>query len=252
MGLAPVANAQFAALTGSVRYPSGGAPVNAKVCFTLLNYEPNVPRVLGIAILTQQRNFCVSIDASGEVPAGTNLYRNDVITPANTQWRVDHIWNGRQQHSAIYTVNTSTLDLDTATPSSETVTLTTGIPSIRIFECNVATAATTWTCTHSLLTQFVGATVYSSATPPKLIVPDDVEATSTSVTTITFVVATAGRAVIIGGVNLNLDPDTNAIVANPNAAQAVVGDFTLTVAELLACRVNKIRYVDGTLFPQTR
>jgi len=250
IGLAPVANAQYASVTGSVRYPSGAAPVNAKVCFTLLRYEPNIPRISGTAILTQQRNFCVNADTNGEIL--TNLARNDVITPANTQWRVDHIWNGRQQHSAVYTVNTATLDLDTATPSSETVTLTTGIPSIRIFECNVATAATTWTCTHSLLTQFVGATVYSSATPPKLIVPDDVEATSTSVTTITFVVATAGRAVIIGGVNLNLDPDTNAIVANPNAAQAVVGDFTLTVAELLAGRVNKIRYVDGTLFPQTR
>lgn len=72
------------------------------------------------------------------------------------------------------------------------------LESFIAFEHTQAAASTTWTITHSLgtLTPVVDCWVDIAGTDTK-IMPDTVTATSTTVVTITFSTAYAGRALVV-------------------------------------------------------
>ena len=59
------------------------------------------------------------------------------------------------------------------------------------------TAATTWNITHSLNTTSIQVQVYDATN--KLLIPDEVEATTANTATVTFGTAQSGRAVIVTG-----------------------------------------------------
>src|SRR3990167_6809291 len=108
--------AQTATVTTSVRTPAGGVPANSQVCFSLQRFQPNIPKVNGVAVINQARSFCVSPDVNGDV--STALYRNDNITPSGTDWRVEYKQNGIVQSAAHYTIAAASVDLTTLAPNT--------------------------------------------------------------------------------------------------------------------------------------
>src|SRR3954469_7000309 len=92
--LPTLASAQ-STVTGHVKLPDTTAPANARVCVTLGNFKPNVPRVIGTGQLVSTANYCVTPAADGSY--SFSLYANSTITPVSTNWRVDFLIGGIQQ-----------------------------------------------------------------------------------------------------------------------------------------------------------
>ncbi len=225
--LLPAASfAQTATVTGHVLYPSNGAPTNASACFTLLGYKPNLPRVVGIGTIIQQTNFCVSA-SSVDGSFSTTLFQNPSISPATTSWRVDLLWNGQQQSSATFNVNTSPFNLDTATPLAVVPTASSGTIVTSAYVCATPIAATTWVCTHNLNDSLPVVEIWNPAgvlLDPTGANTYTVTATNANTITIVFNSAQAGNARIVSTAPLNIatnQPD--AIVSHPVSPQTIHG-----------------------------
>lgn len=218
-----------ATVTGHALYPSGAAPVNASVCFTLQNFKPNLPRLTGTGVLVHQQNWCISpstVDGSFSTPVD----RSDFITPAGTYWRVDYLWNNIQQSSANFLINTSPFNLDTAVPLSQIPPIGPNQIITQVFSCPNPGPSTTWTCTHNFNDVNVEVETYNIS--GAAIYPDTVTVTSPNIVTITFVVPQAGLAVILHGAqNISIATNQpNAIVSNPIAPQTIQFGQPLTLA----------------------
>lgn len=76
-----------------------------------------------------------------------------------------------------------------------------GFPSTipRSFAATFASQST-WTVTHNIGTTDVLVIVYDANSPRRVIIPDEIETTSTTVVTITFNQLTSGRVVVMGAV----------------------------------------------------
>jgi len=61
-----------------------------------------------------------------------------------------------------------------------------------------AIAAASWTVTHALNTANVVVQIFDDSTPPVLIIPDSIEITDANTVTVGFLVATAGKAIVLG------------------------------------------------------
>lgn len=227
MLMAPgLVHAQTATVTGHVLFPSGGASTTAKVCFSLQNFKPNLPRVASTGIIVQQTNWCITPATDGSFSAP--IFRNDLMLPIGTFWRVDFLWNGIQQSSATYIINHSPFNLDTETPLSQSVPVG---PNQIINLCvpfQQVSPTTTWTITHNENDNvvFVTAVDLNGHT----IFPDDVDTSNPNVAVITWITAQAGRALVCHGGAVSIATNQpNAIVSNPIGPQIINTGQTLTI-----------------------
>lgn len=242
--LLPVAAwSQTATVSGHLLNPDGSAPTNAKVCFSLQQFAPNVPRISGTTAIIQMRNFCVAastVDGS----FSTVLYRNDFVSPAGTFWRVDYFYNGIQQSSASYLVNAATFNLDSATPLSTTPLAGPNQLITQSYLCSQPTAATTWSCVHNFNDKNVVFEVYDLT--GKRIFPDLSTVTDSNTVTFSWVTAQAGSAVIVHAGSIAIATNQpNAILSNPTGAQTIQAGQSLTVAATAAfANINNVIFAD--------
>lgn len=103
-------------------------------------------------------------------------------------------FNGTEAQGVISVVGASGIVVDII-GQVMTITAANEIP-----RCYAETFAslTTWTVVHNLGTTDISVTVFDDATPPRVIIPDSIEATDANTATITFNIAQAGRTVIFG------------------------------------------------------
>lgn len=150
-------------------------------------------------------SFQVSVDGgltfNNLVTAGNVVTSVGVIGDANLVGDVDFaspasgfivIQDTADASPLLWSVNTLGLSGLWSFPSN-------GFPST-MARCFAATftSQSTWTVTHNIGTTDVIVIVYDAGSPRKVIIPDEIETTSTSVVTITFNQAISGRAVVIG------------------------------------------------------
>ena len=76
-----------------------------------------------------------------------------------------------------------------------------GFPStiVRSFAATFS-AATTWTISHNISTADIVIACYDASSPRKFLIPDDITLTDVNTVTVSFNVAQAGRAVVMGAV----------------------------------------------------
>jgi hypothetical protein len=216
-----------ATVTGHTIFPSNGPASNASVCFSLQNFKPNLPRVVTTGTIVQQQNWCIVPAADGSF--STPVDRNDFITPSGTFWRVDFLWNGLQQSSANFLINSTPFNLDTATPLSQIPIVGPNQIVTQVFSCPQLTANATWVCTHNFHDTNVQVQTFDLA--GKVIYPDTVVDTSPNVVTITFVTAQAGLAVIVHAGSVAIATNQpNAVLQNPTGTQSINGGFSFSVA----------------------
>ncbi len=216
-------------VSGHLFTPAGAAPANGSVCFTLQNYQPNVPKVSGTAIIGAQTNFCVSVNTSTGV-FSTSLYGNDVIeaggVTGNTRWRIDFIVNGRQQSSAVYNITGTTYNIDSATPVSTLPAATSSSVSTQVYVHTQASAATTWTVNHGFGDPNTVCTFFDNASPNQQLFPDTVKLTDSNNVTATFSVAQAGRAICIRASSFTFSTQTinDVVVKTSTGNQLITGN----------------------------
>jgi hypothetical protein len=256
--LVPVVASAQTTVTGHVLLPNTTAPTNAKVCFTLTNFSPNVPRVIGTGAIVAQRNFCIPPAADGSF--STSLYGNNVITPTSTNWRVDLTFNNIQQSSATYLINHSPFNLDTETPLSATTPAGPNQVVTQAFPFTQLVAATTWTIPHNFNDPYT--TVYVTDTSGNQIFPSTTNCRANpNICTLTFVAPTAGFATAMhaGGINIATS-QPNVVLQNATTPQSVLQPFTVlgnlaatagqNIANLYS--LNNFRIVDGQKYPTTQ
>jgi hypothetical protein len=94
--LPSAAFSQTATVTGHLLNPDSSVAPNSKLCVSLQNFKPNVPRI-ATGVVVNPTGWCV-VPTAGLIP--TALFQNSAITPAGTYWRFDFYLNGQQQSSA--------------------------------------------------------------------------------------------------------------------------------------------------------
>lgn len=126
------ASAQITA-SGNALLPSGAAPANGKVCFSLQNFRPNIPRVTGTGTIVSTTTFCVPVNTSTG-SYSTNLYGNDVITAGTqtggTRWRVEFYVGGILQSAATYNVTGASYNFNTASPDTTALIPAPGVQAV--------------------------------------------------------------------------------------------------------------------------
>lgn len=231
MLLPTAVHAQTATVTGHIQFPSGGASTNARVCFTLQNFKPNIPRIVATGIIVQQQNWCVTPAADGSISA--SIDRNDLISPVGTFWRVDYMWNGVQQSSANYLINHTPFNLDTEVPLNQTVPAGPNEIVIACYPFLQSSPATTWTITHN--ENDANVFVQTNDLNGRAIFADTTDISNPNVTTITWIAAQSGRALVCHGGSINIatnQPD--AFVKNPIIPQTVNAQPTTFQGLILA------------------
>ena len=229
LGFPLLAQAQTATVTGSARFPSGGNPTRASVCFTLDGYKPNQPRVIGSYVLINNTNWCINADSNGDY--SSTITRNDFIDPSGTTWLVDHKYNGLLQSRARYNIASSTFDLDSAVSIDSAPAAATTSVIAQGYVHTQASAATTWTISHNFNNQNAVCLFFDASN--QLIWPDTFVLTSSTVATATFVVAQAGRAscIVAGSFSLISSSLAGAVLTTPTSDQVIAGNFKLTVED---------------------
>lgn len=238
-------------VSGHVKLPDTGAPANAKVCVTLLNFSPNVPRVIGTGAIVVTKNYCITPAADGSYTF--NIYGNNLITPAATNWRVDFLVNGIQVSSATYLITHSPFNLDTEVPLSASTPAGPNQLVLNVFPFTQLTPATTWTIPHNFNDANTLALV--SGLNGNDIYPDTKNCrTDLNNCIITFVTPTAGFAVVVHAAAINIaTSQPNAIISNSSSPQTiqqpltVTGNLTATAGQnsLTAYNINNILTVEG-------
>jgi hypothetical protein len=222
------ASAQTATVTGHALNPSGSAASNASVCFSLQNFKPNVPRVVGTGVIVRQQNWCITpstVDGSFSVP----IDRNDLISPNGTHWRIDFLLNGLQQSSTSYVIASASFNLDSATPIATAPIVGPSSFIAQTFNCAQVTATTTWTCVHNFADLNVSVTVYDQNN--NQIFPNTLTTTDFNTVTLTFVAPQAGRAVIIhgGAVSIATNQPNAILGSGMTGPQSISSAFSLTI-----------------------
>lgn len=238
-------------VTGHVKLPDTTAPANVKICFTLLNYKPNVPKVIGTGELIATTNYCIVPAADGSY--SSQLYGNNTISPAATNWRVDFLYNGIQVSSATYLITHSPFNLDTEVPLSASTPAGPNQLVLNVFPFTQLTPATTWTIPHNFNDANTLALV--SGLNGNDIYPDTKNCrTDLNNCIITFVTPTAGFAVVVHAAAINIaTSQPNAIISNSSSPQTiqqpltVTGNLTATAGQnsLTAYNINNILTVEG-------
>jgi hypothetical protein len=208
-------------VTGHVKFPDTTAPSNVRICFTLLNYSPNMPRVIGTGAIVAQKNYCIVPAADGSY--SINLYGNNLITPISTNWRVDLTFNNIQQSSATYLINHSPFNLDNETPLSATTPAGPNQVVTQAFPFTQLVPATTWTIPHNFNDPYT--TVYVTDTSGNQIFPSTTNCrTNPNSCTLTFAAPTAGFATAMhaGGINIATS-QPNVVLQNPISSQTIGG-----------------------------
>ena len=98
------------AVTGNLQSLLGANAAGTLVTFQLINSGWNIPLVSGVAAIIDPQVF-MTANSSGALSG--NIWGNDVIIPAGTQYLVSV---GRVSNT--YSITGSTWDLNTATPST--------------------------------------------------------------------------------------------------------------------------------------
>ncbi len=115
-------------LTGSLQNILGVADAGGSVTVNLANYDGNVPRVIGTGILVVPSITVVATSGTFSI---SGLYRNDVISPANTFYEISFISDtGVRAKQAYQLLADGTFDVSTLTPLNSTVPVP---PTIGIF-----------------------------------------------------------------------------------------------------------------------
>src|SRR6266581_4263945 len=231
-------------VSGHVTLPNGTAPSNAKICFSLQNFKPNVPRVVGTGIIIQTASWCINLAANGSY--STSLWGNDVISPPGTYWRVDFLLNGVQQSSASYTVNASCTNVDTCTPLLVPSSGASNIIGAKTFVITQASSATTWNINHNFGNKSVEVQCYDPNA--NLLSPSNIALTDNNNTTITLGSPQTGSCIVMTAGNVALTNTlANALVTSPTTPQTLntqptlfQGPVTVQSASVLASINNGI------------
>ena len=234
-------------VSGHVTLPSGTTPSNAKICFSLQNFKPNVPRVVGAGIIVQTASWCINPAANGSYSA--SLWGNDVISPPGTYWRVDFLLNGVQQSSASYTINSSCTNLDTCTPLVLPPSGASNIIGAKTFVFKQASSATTWNINHNFGNRSVEVQCYDPN--GNLLSPSNIVLTDNNNTTVTFGSPQTGSCSVMKAGNVALTNTlANAVVTNPTTPQTLntqptlfQGPVTVLSASVLAS-INNVCKAD--------
>lgn len=265
-------HAQTTPVTGNLRTVLGEAlGSNTFIRIRLRNYKPNRPLVEGVGIIGQTTKD-VSPDSNGLI--STTVYDNDFIDPTNTFYTLEFYLQGRFVFAASYEITGSTFDFNTANPISTVPTA--AIPTLesRVFTHIQSSAATTWTIVHSFGVREVTLDFYDNSF--NRIFPDLVTLTDINTVTAKWVVAQAGRAVVMRAENVSLSSSTgDFVLKTPRTAQSITGGFDLTLdgnfllsltgqnigsatvrpdaflETVTAGVLNNIRIVDGNKYAQT-
>lgn len=219
---------------------------NSFVRFELRGYGGNIPRVAGSAILgSVEKQFFP--DSNGDI-SGT-LYSNNFITPSSTFYRMCIFDAGRRLRCADYLIQGSSFDMSLATPISSAPTPTPPSFESRVFTHIQTSASTTWTIVHNFGVREVTLDFYNASF--ERIFPDLVALTDSNTVTAGFVVAQAGRAVVMRAENVMLSSATgDFVLKTPTTAQSITGGFDLTLAgsflpsSLFTKNANNTRFAD--------
>lgn len=103
-------------------------------------------------------------------------------------------FNGTKVQGSVSVVGASGVVVDIV---NQTLTISAGNILPKTF-AQTFTAATSWTIAHNLGTTDVTVDVYDASTPRLAIIPDAIAITDLNTVTVTFNIAQAGRAIIIG------------------------------------------------------
>jgi hypothetical protein len=122
----------------------------------------------------------------------------------------------------------TTLNVSNVAPLITTPTVGPGQVLTQSFNCPIASALTTWTCTHNFADLNVEVMAYDIN--GKQIFPDTLTITNSNTVTLTWVTAQAGKAIVMHGSSVVLaSSQPNAIVSNPAGSQSITGQ-ALTLA----------------------
>lgn len=219
--LIPAAAHAQVTVTGHILNPDGSVPKNAKACFSLLGFTPQVPKVTGTGVVVNQKTFCVNSNPTTGAFT-TPLYPNFAISPSQTFWRVDYMVNGIQQSSATYNVTTNPFNLDSASPTVTFPPPPSFIQGSRMFEFKQGTPSTHWAIPHDFGDLNIVPACYDIN--GKWILWDSLVETDINTTTVSFTSPQAGSCTIISGGNVGTTgAASNAVITNPNATQVING-----------------------------
>lgn len=223
--LTPAAFAQNVAISGNVRSIVGTPSVtNTIVRFRLRNYTGYVPKVLITGVLVQvQKDFLP--DNNGNVSG--NIYGNDQIDPSGTYYTVEFWYQGRIVFSGDYLIQGTSFNLNTAPVLGQTNNVGPNQLVVQAFPCPQFSPALVWTCTHNFNDKVVWVETFDLNNIQ--IFPDSLDTSDPNVTTIRWVVPTAGSARILHAGAINIaTTQPNAIVQNPLGSQGITGDLTIS------------------------
>lgn len=221
--------AQTSAVSGNTNTLAAAVPTDhVFIRFELLNIPSGVfPKVTGSGIAIQQfQDFPVT--------AGTfsgTIYRNDSIDPAGTFYRICVYVNNRRQGCRDYQITTATFVLEDAT---ELVSIpTAALAGQVIFQNHThieTPASNTWTIAHGFGTNSLGCWVYDGNLVEIQEDQFDLDNSDLNSSTITFVVAQAGRAVCQAAGTLSIGSTlVGVVLTTPVSSQTITGGQDLNL-----------------------
>lgn len=234
-------------VTGHVKQPDASIPSNTKICVSLINFKPNVARVIGTGQIIVTTNYCTTPAADGSY--SFNIYGNDVISPTASNWRVDWIVNGIQSASATYLINHSPFNLDTETPLSTTTPAGPNQQVTQAFPFTQLAASTTWTIPHNFNDPNTIALV--AGANGNDIYPDTKNCrTDPNNCVLTFVSPTAGFAIAMHAGAINIaTTQPNALIANPTSPQSVNSQPLNLSGPLTGGNINNVLFAGPGVSP---
>ena len=192
---------------------------NTYVRFTLSNYAANIPTVTGSnVIVVATKDF--HPDTNGNI-SGT-IQGNDTISPIGTYYQVCIYYQGAQFRCATYLITGSAFNLNSAVPL--TIVPIAGPNQVvpACFPFLQQTPSSVWTITHNENDPYVF--VQATDLSGNQIFPDTLNISDPNTSTLTWVSAQAGRALVCHGVAISIATNQpNAIVTNPVGPQTIVG-----------------------------
>jgi len=217
---------QTVVVTGNLKTVLGESlGSNTFVRFRLRNFKPNRPLVSGVGIIGQTTKD-VSPNSNGLI--STTVFDNDLITPSETFYTLEFYLQSRFVFAASYTITGASFDFNTAIPLSSVPTASVPVAESRVFVHIQASAATTWTITHNFAVREVTLDFYDANF--NRIFPDLVTLTDINTVTAMFVVAQAGRVVVMRAENVNLTSSiSDPVLKVPTTSQSISGGFDLTL-----------------------
>lgn len=232
LGCTPALFAQNVTVSGNMKAITGvPSTTNTFVRFKLKNYTGNIPTVSGVAVVypscAQSNAICQDFLPNGAGAISGLIYGNDVISPSGTYYTLEFWYAGRLVYSADYLITGSFFNFNSAVPLTNTPTLGPNQLIVQAYPCVVPAPATTWTCNHGFndLTVMVETFDLNG----KQIFPDAIDTSNPNTTTITWIVAQAGKALILHAGNVAIATNQpNAVLQNPTGSQSIQNGLSIS------------------------